>query len=115
MDKKKQKNIAKFVFAAVILIVLIFLFYNPKIEISEELAICIDQKSELYVQEGCSACEVQEEMFGQYDHLLNSFDCKVNIIQCDLAGIRSTPTWIIGGKAYVGVQELNTLKRLTNC
>ena len=115
MKERKQKNIVIFIFIVVILIILALLFYNPKVELNQDLASCIGENSALYVNDGCHYCEVQEQMFGEYSNLLNSFDCKVSFAQCSSANIQYTPTWVIDGKLYTGVQELNTLKRLTDC
>ena len=76
---------------------------------------CIGQNSELYIQLGCHACETQEELFGENYQYLNSIDCFFEREQCIDAGITATPTWIIDGKKYIGVQNIEKLKELTGC
>jgi len=89
---------------------------NPS-QITKELAICIGQNSELYVQTGCSACIKQEELFGEYLSHLNSTDCFVKEERqiCIDKNIEVTPTWIIKDETYKGVQTIEELKSLTGC
>ena len=79
----------------------------------EEAAKCIGQNSLLYVQLGCPHCKDQEEMFGDNVKYLNTIDCFYEGDKC--ADITGTPTWVINGKKYVGVQDIETLKQLTGC
>jgi hypothetical protein len=106
----------------IILVVLAFSTYiitknNPSSEITEELAKCIGQNSELYTQTGCPACERQEELFGEYLKHINSINCFLteNRQLCINKKIEATPTWIINEKYYKGVQTINSLKDLTDC
>ena len=116
MDKgkeNKQKKMVKIIFAILILIILISIFYTPKADATEELAKCIGLKSVLYTQLGCSACVRQEQIFGESYKDLNVIDCFYELDKC--GGIEATPTWIIGGQKYTGIQELSKLKQLTGC
>ena len=113
MEEKKQKSLVRTIVIVVILAVLILIFFKPKVEVSAELVSCIGQSSTLYVQEGCSACADQEALFGDHYGLLNTIDCKYESNRC--GGIRATPTWIVGGQAYEGVQNIASLKKITNC
>jgi len=81
--------------------------------VSEELARCIGENSELYVQLGCNACKIQEDMFGANYQYLNVIDCWFEKEKC--SQITHTPTWIINKNAYVGVQNIEKLKELTGC
>lgn len=84
---------------------------------SQETIKCIGERSELYVQLGCSHCKTQEMMFGgSYKHL-NVVDCFYPGQKevCIENGIRATPTWIINGEYYEGVQSIERLKELTGC
>ncbi len=80
---------------------------------SEEIAMCIGENSELYVQLGCNACETQKEMFGDNYKYLNVIDCWSEKEKC--SEIQYTPTWIINGEKYTGVQSIEKLKELTGC
>jgi len=81
--------------------------------VSQQTATCIGQNSELYVQLGCNACKTQEEMFGENKKYLNIIDCWFERNKC--GEITHTPTWIIQGKRYEGVQSIEKLKELTGC
>lgn len=88
---------------------------NNNITPEEKLAKCIGENSTLYFQTGCSACKSQEQMFGDNYQYLNKIDCKVEIQKCIDTQITGTPTWIINGVKYPGVQSIEKLKELTGC
>ena len=79
----------------------------------KKISKCIGQNSELYTQVGCHACEKQKEMFGNNYEYLTIIDCFFEREKC--GGIRATPTWIINGEEYLGVQSIETLQELTGC
>ena len=81
--------------------------------VSKELAKCIGENSELYVQLGCNACAHQEEMFGKNNEYLNIIDCWFEREKC--LEIQYVPTWIIKGEKHTGVQSIEKLKDLTGC
>lgn len=80
---------------------------------SQQIAECIGENSVLYVQLGCHACENQEKLFGENYQYLNVIDCWYERDKCE--DITATPTWIINGEKYVGVQTIEKLKELTGC
>jgi len=83
---------------------------------SEEVVRYIGEHSVLYVQAGCIHCREQEDLFGENVKYLHIFDCaasKDNTLVCNLGGIVTTPTWIINGEKYTGVQSIEKLKELT--
>ncbi|MFH1365568.1 MAG: hypothetical protein ABIH28_03220 [archaeon] len=90
---------------------------NPTPLVNAEEAKCIGQNSELYVQTGCSACRIQEEMFGENVKYINVIDCFLtqNRQLCIEKNIEAFPTWIINREKYKGIQEIEVLKSLTNC
>jgi len=100
----------------IIIVVLIFAYFtltnNPPVT-DEDVAKCIGQKSILYVQLGCHACETQEKMFGDNYQFLKTIDCFYEKEKC--VGIEATPTWLIDGEKYRGVQSIEKLKGLTGC
>ncbi len=112
MKIKKRQVITILIILGVIIISLIIIT-RPKAQIAEDLAKCIGENSELYVKLGCRACESQEKMFGEYYQYLDITDCWFEGEKC--SDIQYTPTWIIKGKVYVGVQSLERLKELTEC
>ncbi len=82
---------------------------------SEKVARWIGEHSTLYVQTGCVHCEEQKDLFGENVQYLNIVDCikEDSRQQCIDAGIEGTPTWIINGQKYSGVQSIEKLKELT--
>jgi hypothetical protein len=112
--KKVNKN--KFLTIGIILVIIIISYFSltkPTPETDQEIIQCIGQKSVLYVQLGCSHCKTQEELFGDNLQYINLVDCFYENEKC--IGIKGTPTWIIKGEQYVGVQSINKLQELTNC
>ena len=108
--KKKWVTIIIILTVIVISIVIITSRGNG---VSKETAICIGENSELYTQLGCHACELQEKMFGKNSQYLNTIDCWFEKEKC--SEITHTPTWIINGEKYTGVQSIKKLKELTDC
>jgi hypothetical protein len=83
--------------------------------VSSETAKCIAKNSLLYVQLGCHACENQEKLFGDTFQYLNVVDCFYEREKCSEVEIQYTPTWIINGQKYVGIQKIEELKQITGC
>ncbi len=108
---KKRSLITILVILGVIIISIIII--NSSNGVSKETAMCIGENSELYVQLGCNACKHQEEMFGENKKYLNIIDCWYERDKC--LNIEYTPTWIIKGEEYIGVQSIKKLKELTGC
>ena len=88
---------------------------NKNEGISKELAICIGENSAYYSQTGCPACVTQEDMFGDNIKYISKIDCRIDMQKCIDAEIQATPTWIIDGQLYRGVQTIEKLKELTGC
>ena len=108
---KKRKWITIVIIIAVI--IFSFLIINRSAEVSMQLTKCIGEGSILYVQLGCHACSNQEKIFGSNYKYLNVVDCWYEREKC--GGIAVTPTWIINGEKYVGLQTIEKLKELTGC
>jgi hypothetical protein len=83
--------------------------------VSQNIAECIGQNSILYIQLGCHACENQEKLFGDKYQYINVIDCFYEKDECINVEITKTPTWIINGKKYIGIQSIEELKKLTGC
>ena len=90
-----------------------FVISKNKNETPDEIAKCIGKNSILYIQLGCSACKTQENLFGESYQYLTKVDCWFERDKC--TEIQKTPTWIIKGEKYEGVQSIEKLKELTNC
>ena len=108
---KKRSLITILVILGVIIISIIII--NSGNGVSQQTAMCIGENSEFYVQLGCNACRHQEEMFGENKKYLNIIDCWFEGEKC--LNIEYTPTWIIKGEKYIGVQSIEKLKELTGC
>ena len=109
---KKKKGLTLIIILVVIILAIIIMTRSHP-ETSEEVAKCIGRNSKLYVQLGCSACKIQEEMFGDNYKYLNVVDCWFERDKC--GEIEYTPTWIIKGEKYDEVFSIKKLQELTGC
>jgi|WetSurMetagenome_2_1015567.scaffolds.fasta_scaffold1056867_1 glutaredoxin len=114
----KKKLITPIVIVLMILLagtIIYFKNFQPSSEVSEEVAKYIGNHSVLYVQTGCSHCKDQEDLFGENVKYLTIVNCFVESERqkCIDAEIEGTPTWVINGEKYVGVQSIEKLKELT--
>ncbi len=110
----KKRGIS-FVIIIIVIIFAIFLIRRNSNSITKETTMCIANHSELYVQLGCHACEIQGKKFGNNYQYLNIIDCFFEREKCTEKQISATPTWMINGKTYIGVKDIETLKELTGC
>jgi hypothetical protein len=99
------------ILCVIILAVIILIRQTPKTD--EGISKCIGKNSVLYTRLGCHFCQVQEDMFGENYQYLNVVDCFFNEDKC--TNITATPSWIIKGQKYEGVQSIEKLKELTGC
>jgi hypothetical protein len=113
MKKSSWITLTVVIIVLAISIMIIYTRNNPVPGITEDLAKCIGSRSQLYVQTGCFHCVDQEKLFGDYLKYLNSTDCFLTPEKC--ADISLTPTWVINGQKYIGVQSIENLKVLTGC
>ncbi len=97
----------------VVIIIAVIILTRSHPETSEEVAKCIGKNSKLYIQLGCSGCQVQEEIFGDNFQYLDVTDCWFNPSEC--SEIEYTPTWIIKGEKHIGVYSISDLQELTGC
>lgn len=118
---KKNKKIY-LILSSLAIILLVFLFYvlffnntdKPNQEnYEDEFFKCLSKISTLYVQKGCSHCTTQKNILGDGIKYLNTVDCMQEIEKC--SQIQGTPTWIINGEMFVGVQSIEKLKSISNC
>jgi len=108
-----KRNWTTIIVILAVIILAVIIMSRPGSVTPQDVAECIGENSELYIQLGCHACETQEEMFGENYKYLNVIDCFFEKEKC--SGIRVTPTWIIDGEKYEGVQSIEKLKELTVC
>ncbi len=109
----KKKYITILIILGIIIFSIIIIFSEPNTETPEDIVKCIGQNSKLYVQLGCHACETQEKIFGENYKYLDVVDCFYERDKC--SEIKYTPTWIIKGEEYVGLQSIEKLKELVGC
>jgi uncharacterized protein YxeA len=108
-----KKNLITIIIILGVIILSIVIINKPHPETPEEVAKCIGKNSVLYIKLGCNACKIQEEMFGENYEYLTIIDCFYERDKC--SEIIFTPTWIIKGEKYEGVQSIEKLKELTGC
>jgi hypothetical protein len=117
---RKALNII--VTGAIIIAVALIAFFAIKgkttgnVALDENVAKWIGEHSVVYVQAGCHACVAQEQLFGDSWKYINAVDCIASESEkqaCVTEEIAATPTWIINGQKYVGVQTIDALKELT--
>ena len=114
--KRKEKNlIITLLIIAAVLILAFFVLTKKHPSTDTETAKCIGKNSVLYTRLGCSHCKVQEDMFGENLQYLTITDCFYDNQPCIDNNITGTPTWIIKGNPYIGVQSIDKLKGLTGC
>jgi len=108
----KERWITLIIIVFVIVLAIVILKKDVP-QTDEEISKCIGENSVLYTRLGCHFCQVQEEVFGENYQYLTTIDCFYNQEECtDISG---TPTWVIKGKKYEGVQSIKQLKELTGC
>lgn len=79
---------------------------------TEEEAKWIGEHAVMYSQTNCIHCKEQLSLFGGNAKYLSIIDEK-DLQKFIDAGITATPTWVINGEKYVGVQSIEKLKELT--
>ena len=116
---KKSSKITFFIIIAALVLAGVIIYSNNNNDqsniVSAELAQCIGNNSIEYVQLGCPHCEDQEKLFGSNFKYIKSVDCFYNQQECINAGVEGTPTWIIDGTKYLGLQSIPKLQQLTGC
>ena len=117
---KKQKFLKKNPITLIIIILVVlggvyFISKGTSPEPEKEIIQCLKEKSKLYVQLGCHACERQKEILGESYRNLNVIDCFYEREKCIEKQISATPTWIINNKRYEGYKSIDELKKIANC
>lgn len=110
MDKRDWISI---LIVSGVIILAIIIINNKGSSVSEETAKCIGENSVLYVRLGCPHCKEQEDIFGKSLQYLKIIDCFYEEDKC--SEIKYVPTWVIEGKQYTGVLDIEKLKELTGC
>lgn len=84
------------------------------------LAECLSAKGAvLYGASWCPHCRNQKALFGETADKLTYVECQApqggQTEECAKTGITAYPTWIIGGRQYVGERSLEELAQLSGC
>lgn len=123
-NKKKKKDFLPvlLMILGILVIVLMVFILKDRINLdvykntsSKSFADCIAEKSELYTQIGCLACERQKEIFEEDYEKISVINCWDNKQRCLENNITATPTWIIDNKKYTGIKSIEELKEITGC
>ena len=115
MKKRTKSLLINFgLFLGLIIIIFISLYHKPVVEkTDDEILKCIASKTTLYVQLGCSHCELQKEILGEGYNYFNKIDCFYEPDKCQY--IFATPTWKINQKSLPGIKSIEELRELTKC
>jgi glutaredoxin len=115
MNKKTQNIVITIVIIIAIAAIAFFIIRGKTTGavVSEDAAKWIGAHSTVYTQVGCSHCVDQENLFGDNWKYIHSVDYFTNPQAFIDANITGTPTWVINGQQYVGVQSITTLENLT--
>lgn len=121
IERQQKRSLLKtkiWLFGGLALIVALFVgfFINDTIAAAQPgmydgFAKCLKEKGAVMYGaiEWCEYTKAQAKMFG------NSFKHVDYRNYEKLSGIRKTPTWMIGGERYEGVQSFERLSSLTGC
>ncbi len=100
----------------ILLITITFVWYTTTPGKYDDFAKCLKEKEAIiYGAEWCGNCQDQKVMFGKSFKYIDYVECPKNPELCKEMNIEGYPTWIINGRPYLGLQELQTLSSLTNC
>lgn len=114
----EDKKLWSALLISVVAVVAIYLFitFSGTAEATQEFAECLGEKEAvMYGTDWCHYCQDQKEMFGMHFEKLNYIDCDDNKAECDAAGVRGYPTWVINEVNYPGVQKIDKLAELSGC
>lgn len=82
----------------------------------DALAQCLTEKDVvMYGTEWCSHCQNQKKEFGKSFQYIDYVDCDFQKSECDKAGVKGYPTWVIDKTNYPGEQPLYRLASLSGC
>ena len=111
---KMRKNILFLLFTLVILLTINGCSDKPAEY--DTFAKCLSEKGAvMYGTEWCSHCQNQKEEFGKSFQYIDYVDCDRYESECDKAGVRGYPTWVVDGENYPGEQPLARLASLSGC
>ena len=85
-----------------------------------QLAVCLSEKNFImYGRDGCSACALEKEYFGEAFQYINFVNCTESFekeLLCKNRGIKGFPTWESqSGEHYLGAIPLPKLAEISGC
>ena len=69
----------------------------------------------MYGQTNCHACLYQMQLLGTSFSYINETNCTDDYDYCSSLSIGATPTWMINGSYYVGIQTPEQLANESGC
>jgi len=111
----KKKSLVSLAVVIAVIIIAIIILTRSHPQTNGNVAKCLGEKSTLYIQLGCHACELQKDYFGEDYKDLTVVDCFFEKEKCIADNIEATPTWIIDGVKYKGTRSIEDLKQLAGC
>ena len=114
--KQSTKTYIALIALIIIIIGAIYVYKNMnQPTATEDFAKCLASKSIIYSSSICPHCQDQKKIIGPSYKFLNEVDCYTDPQKCIDANITATPTWLINGKYYVGVESLQQLEQNSGC
>lgn len=82
----------------------------------DQFAQCLtDVGARMYGSDSCPHCQAQKKAFkGSFD-LVDYINCEIKPGECQDAGVRAYPTWVVDGKVNEGRMSLSELAELSEC
>ncbi len=117
-EKMKKKNLIYLIITIIIVVILIYGYVKWESAPGDydEFAQCLSKKAvKMYGTDWCHFCQSQKKMFGKSFKYIDYINCDKNRPECNLAGVKGYPTWMIDNKTYSGVQQLESLAILSEC
>lgn len=114
----KKENLAYLAAFAVLLVVAAYSIINWVTAPGsyDDFAECLTEKGiVMYGTDWCPHCKEQKALFGKSFSFVDYRNCDFSKEECDAAGIKGYPTWVIDGKKHPGVQTIEELSTLSGC
>jgi glutaredoxin len=110
------QNIMKKVFALLLMTSVLTACGTREAAPFDSFAQCLtDKEVVMYGADTCPHCQTQKKSFkGSFD-LVNFVECNSSPKECQDAGIKAYPTWIIDGEASEGRLSLSEIAEKSGC
>lgn len=118
MDRSMKLAVSCIIILLIVLSVLFFLGVKKLVNAPNyiEFGKCLSSKGAIfYGTLWCPHCQDQKMVLGIGMPYVNFIDCDKEKEKCLANNITGYPTWVIDGKHYEGMLELNKLSNITGC